>query len=170
MDPEVMGASDIASSAFGAGEASQMGASAGPMAITQDPGSFSSPLPNQPATGATGGGKDIIKDLAKNISSGSKANNTSFNVSMPSSPYQALFSTPARSASAPIAPIQMPQMPAAQVQAAPAPAAVPMQAPMPAPQLAMSDINAKKNIRPIRQDIDMFLSKVYNNVIAKKRK
>jgi hypothetical protein len=169
----------IASGAFNtdpaAGASMGGGNSMGPLAITTDPGAMNSPLPNQKKdTGMSDAQKaasGLIGNFTKGISQGAKENKLQV-APQPNidTAYHALFTTSQRPANAPIAGIAQTQMQVPQMQAAPMVApAPPVAAPMPAPQLAMSDMNAKKNIRPIRADIDNFLRGVYSNVIAKRK-
>lgn len=73
----------------------------------------------------------------------------------------------------PAAPMQHMQVQQPMAQPSMMPALPPPQmAPLPQqppPQLAMSDRNVKKNIRPVRPDLDKFLKQVYTNVLNRKK-
>lgn len=164
MSDDMNGASQIASDSFNSQPISN---DMGPLAITSDPGSFSGPYTNQttqPISASQASG--VVSGFGKGIASGAKNNQLpQYHIPSVDNSYHALFSTePMRAPAAQMAPIPQSQ-PAIPMMAQPAP--MPMTQPM--PQLAMSDYDAKKNIRPIRKDIDVFLKQVYSNVVNKRK-
>lgn len=169
MADDMSGAAQIASNSFNSAPMGT-GTDMGPMAINMNPDNSqmsAKPTPTDPNVQKAELG--AVNSIAGAFKSNSNMPNTSGAVAPVDSSYHALFSSPG-----PRPQMQMPQVQAAPMQMNQIPMAapiqqVPMAQPMPPPQLAMSDINAKTSIRPVRADLDQFLNTVYQNVLARKK-